>query len=120
MFPCERCGTCCRSIPKIFFLESMLLPNGICKFLDEQTNLCKIYSMRPIFCNVDAYYEKYLKQTITREQFYSQNKESCRKIRSQLQTRENIERPNKVILSIEEIPSTLRLKLARSESENCQ
>ena len=82
MFPCERCGTCCRSIANAPFEHDMALPNGACKYLDEEKNLCRIYSTRPIFCNVDAYYEKYLSQKMTREEFYRQNKEVCHRLRA--------------------------------------
>ena len=64
----------------------MALPSGVCKYLNEDTNLCRIYSTRPIFCNIDAYYEKYLKNTMTREYFYERNKEACRKMQNELQS----------------------------------
>ena len=72
MFPCKRCGECCRHIETAFFVKDMILPNGACKFLDET---------RPIFCNVDAYYEKYLQTVMSREAFYQKNMEACEKIR---------------------------------------
>lgn len=78
-FPCERCGICCRNIGNAPFAKDMVLPNGICKHLDEETNLCRIYSTRPVFCNVDSFYDKYLSQKMTREEFYRQNKQACRK-----------------------------------------
>ena len=87
MFPCERCGLCCRSLAGVALAENMVLENGICKFLDEEKNLCRIYSARPIFCNVDAYYEKYLSGCMTREDFYSQNKKICEEIRRQKKCR---------------------------------
>lgn len=78
-FPCERCGICCRNIGNATFAKDMVLPSGVCKHLDEETNLCRIYSARPIFCNVDAFYDKYLSGKMTREEFYRQNKQACRK-----------------------------------------
>ena len=85
MFPCERCGVCCRKVGTVSIAKDMALPSGVCKYLDEDTNLCRIYSTRPIFCNVDAYYEKYLKDTMSRECFYERNKEACRKMQNELQ-----------------------------------
>lgn len=83
MFPCKQCGECCRHIGTAFFAKDMMLPNGTCKFLDEATNLCKQYETRPIFCNVDAYYEKYLQTVMSREAFYQKNIEACEKIRGE-------------------------------------
>lgn len=78
-FPCEQCGICCRNIGNATFAKDMVLPSGVCKHLDEETNLCRIYSERPIFCNVDAFYDKYLRGKMTREEFYRQNKGACYK-----------------------------------------
>ena len=78
-FPCVQCGICCRNIGNATFAKDMVLPSGVCKHLDEETNLCRIYSARPIFCNVDAFYDKYLSGKMTREEFYRQNKQACRK-----------------------------------------
>ena len=109
MFPCERCGTCCRKISNVFFAKDMVLPNGVCKFLDENTNLCRIYSTRPIFCNVDAYYEKYLSQRMTREEFYEKNKSACLQLKTHIKDSDTV--PIKKIVSTEEIPINLRAKL---------
>lgn len=81
MFPCERCGWCCRSLAGVELAKDMVLPSGVCKFLDEEKNLCRVYLTRPIFCNVDAFYEKYLADTMTRENFYLQNKKICEEFR---------------------------------------
>ena len=83
MFPCERCGICCRRIGIVPIAEDMVLPSGVCKYLDEDTNLCSIYSTRPIFCNVDDYYDKYISGIMTREEFYERNKEVCRQMQNQ-------------------------------------
>ena len=49
--------------------------DGVCKHL--KNNLCEIYSERPIFCNVDAYWEKFLSDKMTREEFYKFNYAAC-------------------------------------------
>ena len=79
MFNCEMCGNCCRRIGKTLFAKGMALPDGSCKYLNKETNLCKIYNERPIFCRVDDYYDKFLFNQMTREEFYRKNKEICRK-----------------------------------------
>ena len=78
MFPCEKCGACCRSIGTVAIAKDMALPNGICKFLNQQTNLCMQYETRPIFCNVDRFYEHLEEKFISRDEFYRRNKEICK------------------------------------------
>lgn len=80
MFKCEQCGSCCRNIGNAFWAKNMALSNGICKYLNQATNLCTIYKNRPIFCNVDAFYDKFLKNKIFKDEFYAANKTECRKL----------------------------------------
>lgn len=84
MFPCERCGACCRQIGTSVFGKDMALPDGSCQYLDHKTNLCSIYKERPIYCNVDAYYEKFIYSNMSREEFYSLNKIQCLALRKNL------------------------------------
>ncbi|WQU08283.1 hypothetical protein KVC75_05640 [Helicobacter pylori] len=42
-FPCTSCGLCCKNITGIIELIGFDAGNGVCKFLDLETNLCKIY-----------------------------------------------------------------------------
>ena len=110
MFPCECCGICCRSIAGVAFAKDMVLPNGVCKFLDEEKNICRIYSTRPIFCNVDAYYDKYLSQTMSRQEFYAKNKEVCRQMQNKSKGSSDSNKYNRII-SFESIPDSVRAKL---------
>ena len=80
MFNCERCGACCRNVGKTELGKLLALPNGICKYLNQETNLCTIYKNRPIYCNVDKYYEKYLFDKISKQEFYDMNKKECDKL----------------------------------------
>lgn len=59
----------------------MALANGVCKYLNQQTNLCTIYASRPIFCNVDAFYDRFLKDKMERNSFYQENLQACAKLR---------------------------------------
>lgn len=77
MFDCKQCGICCRYVGHVFFAKDMALPNGTCKYLDEVTNKCTIYNERPIFCNVDKYYDTHLVGKMTREEWYAQNHKAC-------------------------------------------
>ncbi|WP_455630519.1 YkgJ family cysteine cluster protein [Megamonas sp.] len=84
MFNCERCGACCRKIGTVYWAKDMALSNGICKYLNQKTNLCTIYENRPIFCNVEAFYKKYYKDEMSVEDFYKINKVECTKIRQSI------------------------------------
>ncbi|MBE8954164.1 MAG: YkgJ family cysteine cluster protein [Quinella sp. 2Q5] len=80
MFDCSRCGACCRNIRRADFPHDLDRGDGVCKNFDEATNLCTVYATRPIFCNVDAWYEKFLANTMSREDFYALNHEACRRL----------------------------------------
>ena len=81
MFPCDKCGVCCRKITKVIPLRHLALPNGVCRYLNQNTNLCNIYDNRPIYCNVDAYYNEYLSNQMSREEFYTLNMEHCNELK---------------------------------------
>lgn len=63
--------------------KRIALPNGICRYLDQTTNLCTIYENRPWFCNIDAYYEQFIKGKMSREDFYTLNQIECRRLQKQ-------------------------------------
>ena len=62
-------------------MEDYRLPDGSCKYLDLETNLCKIYSIRPTICNVAAAYEKYFSGIYTEEEFLKMNYEACKDLK---------------------------------------
>jgi hypothetical protein len=80
-FDCDRCGLCCRNIRRADFPHDLDRGDGICKNFDEATNLCTIYAERPIFCNVDAYYEKFFLQIMSREEFHELNHAACERLK---------------------------------------
>lgn len=80
-FECDCCGACCRNIRQSLLYDSELdRGDGVCKHLTSE-NLCAIYSTRPIFCNVDAYYEKFLSDKISREEFHKMNHVACERLK---------------------------------------
>lgn len=81
-FDCDRCGACCRTIRRANFTHDLDRGDGICRHLDEATNLCTIYAARPIFCNVDAYYEKFVAHKMSRQDFYALNKKVCAELKN--------------------------------------
>ena len=76
-FPCDKCGLCCRHVNR----GDLAKKNGVCKYLDEVSNLCRIYEHRPLFCRVDEYYEHFYRDDMSREDFYNLNLEYCKKIK---------------------------------------
>lgn len=79
-FPCSKCGACCRKIGKIY--PELEGPSGACIYLSED-NLCSIYPDRPLLCNVDKYYDEFLKDKMSREEFYNLNLAACKKLQEE-------------------------------------
>lgn len=77
MFDCDKCGLCCIGLNKSELTKHMHNGDGICKHLDLDTMLCRIYEERPIFCRVEEYYDKYLKDKMEKETFLRLNAEAC-------------------------------------------
>ena len=82
MFPCDKCGICCRHVGKIVQLKHLALSDGVCRYLDQESNLCMIYDSRPLHCNVEAYYYKYMKDAMSIDEFYEMNSEYCQKLKN--------------------------------------
>ncbi len=80
-FNCNGCGLCCRNVDKSFLTVDFDRGDGVCKNLNLETNLCKIYYQRPIVCNVDAYYDKFLSNLMSREDFHNLNYKVCEKLK---------------------------------------
>ena len=79
-FYCERCGKCCRNLRMSSLYVNMDRGDGVCKYYDEVSRLCNIYENRPIICNVDAYYDAYLRCKMTRKEYYDRNRKICEKL----------------------------------------
>ncbi|AUZ76703.1 MULTISPECIES: YkgJ family cysteine cluster protein [Aeromonas] len=76
-FPCSACGQCCRRVnesSKTAFLDR---GDGVCKHFDEQSNLCRIYSERPLVCRVEEYYLANMSELISWDEFVHINVEIC-------------------------------------------
>lgn len=77
VFHCNRCGECCRNLQFVEPLKNFHNGNGICIYLDKETNLCRIYEERPIVCNVEKCYEKFFTEIMTKEEYYKLNYKGC-------------------------------------------
>lgn len=78
MFPCTKCGCCCKRIGVVIQELNMSFPykvreNGACEMLTKD-NRCKVYDNRPTICNVDAFQKMF---NLNKEEFYKQNIEAC-------------------------------------------
>lgn len=81
MFSCDKCGKCCKNLklnPMYYHLDR---GDGICKYFNENNNECNIYDDRPIICNIDKYYETYLINNISLEEYYLLNKFACEELK---------------------------------------
>ncbi len=78
VFPCSKCGECCRHIDKIPQLAKFDNGQGVCIHL--KNNLCDIYSTRPEICRVDKMYERYFSDKYTKEEFYKLNIMACEEL----------------------------------------
>lgn len=83
MFACDCCGLCCKNIRLSTLYAGLDRGDGICKFFDDKKALCTIYENRPIECNVDAMYDKFFSEEMTKEEFYEMNYAGCRALKEQ-------------------------------------
>lgn len=77
MFQCDQCGLCCIGLDKSEVTADLHNGDGICKHLDLDTMLCKIYEERPIFCRVEEYFDTYLADKMDKDEFIRLNYEAC-------------------------------------------
>ncbi|MEG9531666.1 YkgJ family cysteine cluster protein [Mannheimia indoligenes] len=76
-FPCTACGKCCKRVGLAEETASLDRGDLICRYFDEQTNLCKIYENRPLVCRVEDYYKTYLTEVYSWEEFVALNVKVC-------------------------------------------
>lgn len=90
IFPCTKCGACCKNIAGVEELETYDLGNGVCKYLDLKNNECKIYATRPNICKIDYMYEKHYAKYYSKKQFYILNIEACKSLQEKEGVEENL------------------------------
>lgn len=64
-------------------LQAFDLGNGVCKYLDLDSNMCRIYDNRPEICNIESMYKKHFYKFYTKEEFIRLNIESCNVMQEQ-------------------------------------
>ena len=80
MFSCDCCGCCCRNLKKSELYAQLDRGDGTCIYLKE--NLCTIFDKRPLLCRVDACYELYFREYMTRDEYYRLNKLGCENLKT--------------------------------------
>ena len=79
MFPCDKCGECCRNLKLSSLYQSLDRGDGVCRYLVG--NLCSIYHARPLLCRIDESYDRFFKDTMTKEEFYRANLQMCSELK---------------------------------------
>lgn len=82
MFPCDKCGECCKNLDKSPLYADLDIGNGTCRYLVD--NLCSIYDNRPLLCRIDECYDLFFKDKMTLSEFYKVNQDFCIKIKKTL------------------------------------
>ena len=80
-FPCDMCGLCCQSVGRSDIYKLLDRGDGVCRYYQIDTHKCSIYLQRPILCNIDAYYDKFLKAICSRSEFYKMNQQVCNELK---------------------------------------
>lgn len=79
MFPCDKCGCCCRHLDRSELYAELDRGDGTCKYLAG--NLCSIYEERPLLCRIDECYERFFQESMSLEEYYQRNEMECRKLK---------------------------------------
>ena len=70
-FPCIACGLCCRYSGYVSELKILINEENICRNFDEKTNKCRIYTSRPLICNIDEMYKQKYCHQMNKKEFSS-------------------------------------------------
>lgn len=92
MFPCTKCGCCCRKVDLVVKAIGSVDPDnelyfpykwdntGRCENLTKE-NLCAVYDNRPLLCNIDRFMDRFA--VVGKDEFYAANIESCNALMDQ-------------------------------------
>lgn len=56
--------------------------DGTCRYYDEASRLCSIYSSRPEICNVDKMYDEFFKDIYSLDKYYELNYAGCQRLKA--------------------------------------
>jgi len=78
-FNCTMCGACCRHADRHTDFPEPVREDGSCSHLTED-NKCDIYENRPLICQVNGYWEKYMQDSLSLEMWQRINYQACAKL----------------------------------------
>lgn len=78
MFPCNKCGACCRNLDKSDLYAFLNRGDGVCIYL--KGNDCSIYDRRPLLCRIDECYDRFFSKFYTKEEYYELNRKVCKSL----------------------------------------
>lgn len=82
MFKCDSCGLCCRNVLASPLYSDLDRGDGVCRFFDDMTKLCRIYDQRPVRCNIDKMYDLYFKDKMSKKDYYKLNYDACSRLKN--------------------------------------
>ncbi|ELX8377655.1 YkgJ family cysteine cluster protein [Providencia vermicola] len=77
LFPCDKCGACCRHVDRAHETQFLDRGDGVCKNYNETNMLCTIYDERPDICRVDKQYSLHYHKQYTWHEFIEINRIAC-------------------------------------------
>ncbi len=80
-FKCDMCGLCCQNLKEAPIRAKLDRGDGICRHFDTKSHMCKIYNTRPVICNVDKFYNLFLKNKMSKICYYELNYAACRQLK---------------------------------------
>lgn len=86
IFPCERCGICCKHIDLILQLKQFDSGSGRCIHL-MNNNLCAIYDNRPDICNIEKMYDLVYRNHMSEDDYLRLNIEGCKELKRNITIR---------------------------------
>ena len=81
VFPCTRCGACCRNLVKSPILAQLDRGDGVCRHLDHDTNLCRIYETRPKVCRVPDMFSAF-QDRLNWTEYVALNQQACAELQA--------------------------------------
>lgn len=79
MFPCTKCGLCCKNVGRNSLYKDLDRGDGICKNLTN-TMSCSVYEDRPLLCRIDDAFDKIFAVHLSRKKYYELNVQVCYKL----------------------------------------
>ena len=84
-FVCDKCGACCRQLQFFGNIYSELdSGNGVCIYLDRDTNSCTIYKDRPSICKIEHGYSVYFSD-VNYDEYINITKKACALLKKNLE-----------------------------------